>query len=55
MDLLQPEIMSGIVDDGVLGVNTGGVGNLSLIWSLGLKMICLVLFGGLCGPGIGLH
>lgn len=49
MDLLQPEIMSGIVDDGVLGVNTGGVGNLSLIWSLGLKMICLVLFGGLCG------
>lgn len=49
MDLLQPEIMSGIVDDGVLGVNTGGVGNLSLIWSLGLKMIRLVLFGGLCG------
>lgn len=49
MDLLQPEIMSRIVDDGVLGVSTGGVGNLSLIWTLGLRMICLVLFGGLCG------
>lgn len=49
MDLLQPEIMSRIVDDGVLGVSTGGVGDLGLIWSLGLRMICLVLFGGLCG------
>lgn len=49
MDLLQPEIMSAIVDDGVLGVHTGGVGDLQLIWSLGLRMICLVLFGGLCG------
>lgn len=49
MDLLQPEIMSRIVDDGVLGVNNGGVGDLQLIWSLGLRMIGLVLFGGLCG------
>lgn len=49
MDLLQPEIMSAIVDDGVLGVHTGGVGDLHLIWSLGIQMICLVLFGGLCG------
>ena len=49
MDLLQPEIMSGIVDDGVLGVNTGGVGDLGLIWTLGIRMILLVLFGGFCG------
>lgn len=49
MDLLQPEIMSQIVDDGVLGVSSGGVGNMGLIWTLGLKMICLVLFGGLSG------
>ena len=49
MDLLQPELMSRIVDDGVLGVSTSGVGDLQLIWTLGLKMICLVLFGGLCG------
>lgn len=49
MDLLQPELMSRIADDGVLGVHTGGVGNMSLILALGLKMTCLVLFGGLCG------
>ena len=49
MDLLQPEIMGQIVDDGVLGISNGGVGDMNLIWTLGLKMICLVLFGGLCG------
>lgn len=49
MDLLQPELMSRIADDGVLGVHTGGVGDMSLILALGLKMTCLVLFGGLCG------
>ncbi len=49
MDLLQPALMSRIVDEGVLGVNTGGVGDLCLIWSLGLRMIGLVLVGGLCG------
>jgi len=49
MDLIQPEIMSKIVDDGVLGIKTGGVGDLHLILRLGLIMIGLVLFGGLCG------
>ena len=49
MDLLQPGIMSRIVDDGVLGLNNNHVGDLSLIWRLGIQMICLVLFGGLCG------
>ena len=49
MDLVQPGIMSSIVDDGVLGLNNGGVGDLGLIWKLGLQMIGLVLFGGLCG------
>ena len=49
MDLLQPTIMSAIIDDGVLGVNTGGAGDLHLIWTLGLQMIVLILFGGLCG------
>lgn len=49
MDLLQPELMSKIVDDGVLGINTGGVGDMGLIWSMGLRMIVLVLFGGCCG------
>lgn len=49
MDLIQPGIMSRIVDDGVLGLNNDGVGDLNLIWILGLQMICLVLFGGLSG------
>lgn len=49
MDLLQPEIMSQIVDEGVLGVGNHGVGDLRLIWTLGVKMIGLVIFGGLCG------
>lgn len=49
MDLIQPSIMSRIVDDGVLGLNNGGTGNLSIIWASGAQMIGLVLFGGLCG------
>lgn len=49
MDLVQPKIMSWIVDEGVLGLGNGGIGNLDLIWKLGFQMIVLVLFGGLCG------
>lgn len=49
MDLIQPSIMSGIVDEGVLGLGHNGVGNLNVIWRLGVQMIALVLFGGFCG------
>ena len=49
MDLIQPTIMSRIVDEGVLGTANGGVGDLHLILTLGIRMIGLVLFGGLCG------
>lgn len=49
MDLLQPSIMSRIVDEGVLGIGQNGAGNLHLVLVLGLSMIGLVLFGGLCG------
>lgn len=49
MDLVQPGLMSQIVDDGVLGMNNGGKGNLHLILTLGIIMIGLVIFGGLCG------
>ena len=49
MDLIQPGIMSRIVDDGVLGVHNGGTSDLHLVWMLGVEMIGLVLFGGLCG------
>lgn len=49
MDLVQPGIMSQIVDDGILGVNNIGIPNLHLVWKFGLQMIGFVLFGGLCG------
>lgn len=49
MDLIQPGLMSKIVDNGVLGLDRGGVGDLSLVWHLGFRMILLVLFGGFCG------
>lgn len=43
MDMLQPAMMAVIVDDGVLG------GNLSIILSMGLKMVLLIVFGGTTG------
>ncbi len=43
MDLLQPDLMADIVDNGVLQ------NNFELILTVGLKMILLVLFGGCCG------
>ena len=53
MDLLQPQFMSTIVDEGVLGLSNNGVGDLSLVLNAGLKMIGLVVVGGtfgvLCG------
>ena len=49
MDLLQPRLMGQIVDEGVLGLSHGGVGDLGLVINTGLKMIGLVLFGCFCG------
>lgn len=49
MDLLQQELMSRIIDDGVLGLNNGGVGNLNTVITIGLKMIGFVALGGICG------
>lgn len=49
MDLIQPELMSHIIDDGVLGINSGGVGNLNIILGTGIRMVLLVAAGGVCG------
>lgn len=49
MDLFQPELMSRIVDEGVLGLENNGVGDPELILRLGLVMIVIVLIGGLGG------
>ena len=44
-DLLQPYYMNRIIDDGVLGISSSGVGDTSLVMSLGLRMIIIVLLG----------
>lgn len=49
MDLIQPQIMSRIIDEGVLGLYNNSISDLNLIITLGLRMIILVLFGGFCG------
>ena len=41
--------MSHIIDDGVLGINSGGVGNLDIILGTGIRMVLLVAAGGVCG------
>ncbi len=49
MDLLQPQFMSRIIDDGVNGLNNGGNPDLNVIINNGLIMIGLVIIGGICG------
>lgn len=49
MDLIQPGIMSRIVDDGVFGLHNGGFVDFGLIRNLGIQMAVLVLLCGLCG------
>lgn len=49
MDLIQPRLMSTIVDEGVLGLSNGGVGNLNLVITTGLKMVGFVVLGGFFG------
>lgn len=49
MDLIQPQLMSIIIDEGVLGLSNNNVGDLNLVIVTGLKMIGLVLVGGACG------
>ena len=49
IDLLQPRLMSIIVDEGVLGLSNHNTGDLGLVLTTGLQMIGLVMAGGLCG------
>ena len=48
-DLLQPQFMSKIIDDGVLGLNNNGIGDLDIVINTGLVMILIVFIGALCG------
>lgn len=49
VDLIQPKLMSRIVDEGVLGIGNHGSSDLNLILSLGLFMIIVVILGGCSG------
>ena len=49
MDLLQPRLMSIIVDEGVLGLSNNNVGDLQLVLTTGLQMIGLVMLGAFFG------
>ena len=48
-DLLQPSMMKTIVDDGALGVNTGGMGDSHVILTMGAVMIVVAVLGGVLG------
>ena len=49
MDLLQPDMMARIVNEGILGIGNNGVSDLSLILSTGLLMLLVVIAGGIFG------
>lgn len=54
MDLLQPRLMSAIIDDGVLGLHNNSIGDIQIVIGTGLKMIGLVLIGCFCGVMSGI-
>ena len=49
IDLYQPRMMALIVNEGILGLSNGGVSDLNLIISTGVKMLGLVAACGACG------
>lgn len=49
VDLIQPELMKRVVDEGVLGLYNNGVSDMHVILTAGLAMIVLALLGGLSG------
>ncbi len=49
MDLIQPRMMSNIVDNGVLGLNNGNIGDMHIVLTSGLQMIGIVFLGGVFG------
>lgn len=49
MDLAQPKMMRVIIDEGVLGLSNNNIGDINLIISMGIKMIGIVILGGVSG------
>ena len=50
VDLVQPRLMAEIVDNGILGLSSGGTPDISLIVRVGIRMLLVVITGG----GLGL-
>lgn len=53
VDMRQPKLMARIVDEGILGIGTGGTPDIGIITSLGIRMILIVLLGGAAGVACG--
>ena len=51
VDLVQPKLMAQIVDRGVLGIGNGGVSDVGLVVTVGIRMGLFTALGGLCGMG----
>ena len=49
VDLYQPRMMAAIVDKGILGLSNNGTSDLPFIISTGIKMLLVVILGGLFG------
>ena len=49
VDLVQPRMMETIVDKGILGIGNGGTADLSLVIRTGIRMMFVVISGGLFG------
>lgn len=53
VDLLQPELMSKIIDEGVLGLSNNNVGDMGIVINTGIYMIGIVILGGIFGIACG--
>ena len=49
VDLYQPRMMEKIVNNGILGLDNNGVSDINLVVSVGIRMLIVVIAGGLCG------
>ncbi len=49
LDLIQPRMMARIVNEGILGVGGSGHPDISLVISVGIRMILLVIAGSIAG------
>lgn len=49
VDLYQPRMMAEIVDQGILGLNNNGTPDMNVVSGTGIRMILIVILGGLCG------